>query len=253
MSTANHWHHIYIYTLSCAILKCVYAYEKDVGIFTNSYVSFLLLRRCELVLALKGASSPEYQSLQKMHPLTYAALAGVFGAQSVMFAKSTIELLQVTWHGVNQFHYVLTYAILAAMLVSIVVQTHVLSLGLKRFDALYIIPVFTCFYITFSVIGGGVYFQEFHQFTLAQWIIFPIGVLTTITGALIMSRRLMKPAQAPEIGMFELTTVDRKAVPRQEDYGDVNLFHASATENSDDSHDSHVVDYARLSRPRMVV
>ncbi|ETV81337.1 hypothetical protein H257_05884 [Aphanomyces astaci] len=179
-----------------------------------------MLKRAELVLKKKGPASLEYKAVLKLHPLTYAGLAGVFGAQSVMFAKSSGELLKQTLRGDNQFDKFLTYVIIVALVITISLETHCLSLGLKYFDALYIVPVFQCFFITFSVIGGAVYFEEFKDFTMTQWIVFPIGVLITIAGVIVLSSRDMahdagapaEPAAPPPppstdtVGEFNLQT-----------------------------------------------
>lgn len=41
------------------------------------------------------------------------------------------------------------------------VQIHWLAHGLQSFDAVFIVPVFQCFFISVSIFGGGVYFKEF--------------------------------------------------------------------------------------------
>lgn len=40
-------------------------------------------------------------------------------------------------------------------------QIHWLAHGLQSFDAVFIVPVFQCFFISVSIFGGGVYFKEF--------------------------------------------------------------------------------------------
>ncbi|RHY03671.1 hypothetical protein DYB28_002284 [Aphanomyces astaci] len=104
---------------------------------------FTALVRSEDALRVHGNLSDEYKTFRKIHPLAYSGLAGVWGAQSVMFAKSTGELIKQTAHGLNQFDKVPSYVILACLAGTITMQTHLLSLGLKSFDALYIVPVFT--------------------------------------------------------------------------------------------------------------
>ncbi|RQM24889.1 hypothetical protein B5M09_000041 [Aphanomyces astaci] len=104
---------------------------------------FTALVRSEDALRVHGNLSDEYKTFRKIHPLAYSGLAGVWGAQSVMFAKSTGELIKQTAHGLNQFDKVPSYIILACLAGTITMQTHLLSLGLKSFDALYIVPVFT--------------------------------------------------------------------------------------------------------------
>jgi hypothetical protein len=41
------------------------------------------------------------------------------------------------------------------------------------------------------VLGGGVYFEEFVHFSIVQWTFFPLGVATTVVGAVILSKREM--------------------------------------------------------------
>lgn len=78
----------------------------------------------------------------QLHQFIYPTLSGVLGAQSVLFAKSTAELLKRTFAGENQLVYAASYAIIAAMLSTILMQLHWLAVGLKWFDAVYVIPVF---------------------------------------------------------------------------------------------------------------
>lgn len=42
-------------------------------------------------------------------------------------------------------------------------QIHWLAFGLQFFDAVFIVPVFQCFFISVSIFGGGVYFKEFSK------------------------------------------------------------------------------------------
>jgi hypothetical protein len=70
-------------------------------------------------------------------------------------------------------------------------QTDNLAHGLKYFDALFIVPVFQCFFITFSILGGAVYFKELDAFTDIQWVVFLLAVGTTLFGVLLLSARKM--------------------------------------------------------------
>ncbi|KDO16746.1 hypothetical protein SPRG_17766 [Saprolegnia parasitica CBS 223.65] len=208
------WNDLYGTIFIClgAIIVCVFGAHESTSYTLDElialyerwdmlfYASFILLvivflytlTKSEAALRTHGAASEAYAVYRKWHPLAYAALSGVVGAQSVMFAKSTGELIKQTFAGDNQFNHVLSFVILAALAVTITTQTHVLAMGLKHFDALYIVPVFTCFFITFSVLGGAVYFEEFKSYSLAQAICFPIGVFVTIYGITILAKRDMR-------------------------------------------------------------
>lgn len=69
-------------------------------------------------------------------------IKGIWGANSVLFAKSFAELIKYSVKGENEFTNPITYVIVVAMLTTIFMQLHWMAAGLKYFDALYIVPVF---------------------------------------------------------------------------------------------------------------
>jgi hypothetical protein len=64
--------------------------------------------------------------------------------------------------------------------------------GLKKYDALLQIPVFFTIWTVLSVVMGGVYFDEFSQFTEMQYIFFLLGIMVIFCGAFVLSQRLNK-------------------------------------------------------------
>ncbi len=149
-----------------------------------------------------------YAPFEKVHPLLYCALSGLFGGQSVLMAKTVAILLRATIEGENQFKLGLTYVFLFAMVFTIVVQTHYLATALKYFDALYVVPVFQCFWITGSTVGGAIFYQELKDFDLLQSIMFPLGIVITLCGVYALSNRDMaKKAQFEEEDLLNVATV----------------------------------------------
>lgn len=132
-----------------------------------------------------------YAKFEKFHPFFYCFLSGVCGGQSLLFAKSVVELLFETVRGENQFAHPWVYIFLFCMFFFIVLQLHFLAVALKYFDALYCVPVFQCFFIIGGTVGGALYFREFETFGVLQAAMFPIGVLVTLTGVYILSKREM--------------------------------------------------------------
>eukprot|EP01006_Ploeotia_vitrea_P033595 TRINITY_DN65592_c7_g1_i1.p1 TRINITY_DN65592_c7_g1~~TRINITY_DN65592_c7_g1_i1.p1 ORF type:complete len:655 (-),score=322.37 TRINITY_DN65592_c7_g1_i1:80-1876(-) len=132
-----------------------------------------------------------YAKWEKLHPVAFCALAGTFGGFVLIFAKSTAEMVRSTASGSNQFTNPLTYLFIVCMLAAIVIETHFLAQGLKYFDALYIVPVFQCFFVMMGALSGGLYFGEFSRFSKLQAIFFPIGVFITICGVWLLSSREM--------------------------------------------------------------
>lgn len=159
-------------------------------------------------------------------------------------AKTVAILLRSTIEGDNQFTQVLTYVFLFLMILTITVQTHYLATALKYFDALYVVPVFQCFWITGSTVGGAIFFQgqifisdrfsyrlhcfpcaeilkpsvdheftrsfcfasEFVNFHLFQAIIFPVGVVITLIGVYVLSQRDMTRSMDDEEELLQSAT-----------------------------------------------
>ncbi|CEG37865.1 hypothetical protein L917_09847 [Plasmopara halstedii] len=161
-----------VITLSCSIL-------------------YLLTRKMEHTLKHKGRSSREYKRFRKFHPVTYPALSGMFGAQSILFAKSTAELIKTTFDGDNQFVTFGAYAITLSMFVCVFMQIHWLAHGLQTFDAVFVVPVFQCFFISISIFGGGVYFKEFAKMSSLALGMFSLGSVITISGVVKLAHRDM--------------------------------------------------------------
>jgi len=154
------------------------------------FILLYLVKHIENILQSSGSNSEKYEKYRRVHPILYPALSGLFGAQSVLFAKSTAELIK-TFAGENQFTQFRTYSTACAMFLCILLQIHWLARGLEQFDAIFMIPVFQCFFITISIIGGGVYFDEFKGMPAFQFSMFLIGVIVIIAGVFLMSKRQM--------------------------------------------------------------
>jgi len=155
------------------------------------FFSFLyLVKHIEHILELYGPKSDKYTKFRRIHPILYPALSGLFGSQSVLFAKTTIELLKTLTRD-NHFVQFRTYSTACTMLLCILLQIHWLARGLEKFDAVFIVPVFQCFFITISIVGGGVYFNEFNGMSVFQLSMFLIGVIITLAGVFLMSKRQM--------------------------------------------------------------
>jgi hypothetical protein len=158
---------------------------------------FLILRRCEKsdsesgIAHVGGRSERMGALLRRWHPVCYAGMSGIFGSCSVIMAASTMQLIKTTFRGQNEFIRYQPYLIIVAMVAFIMMQTHFLALGLKYFDSLFIVPVFQCFFIIFSIFGGAIYFRELDDFTGPQWTLFLLAVGITLSGIMLMSSRKM--------------------------------------------------------------
>ena len=133
----------------------------------------------------------DYKRYEKLHPFVLCALSGVLGGWSVMFGKMVAECLSTTFAGHSQLGNPPLYLFALCMLCTIMGQLNFLAVALGFFDALYCVPIFQCFWIMTSTFGGACYFNEFARFSTVQWIFFPIGIIITITGVVVLSTRDM--------------------------------------------------------------
>ncbi|KAH9256436.1 hypothetical protein BASA81_005350 [Batrachochytrium salamandrivorans] len=152
---------------------CVYG----LIIISILFALYFFAKRCERLQLEFGTESEEYQQVVKFHRITYAAMGGVFGAQSVLFARTVTQAFSSTMRGGQLF--LLSspiYLILFLLVGSMLMQIYWLNQGLARFDSLYNVPVFTSTWIVGTVLGGGVFYNEFASFNVYQAVFFPIGV-----------------------------------------------------------------------------
>ena len=172
-----------------------------------------------------------YSKWEKVHPFSLCALSGILGGQSVMFGKMVSEMLNVTFAGDNQLFSPFFYLFVGCMLACVVGQLQYLAISLSFFDALYVVPVFQCFFISFSTLGGACFFAEFNNFNALQAVFFPLGLFGTLSGVVVLTRRKMggedkkrlamaaAAAEAGE-GMAVIDEGDEEAAGKEEDEAD---------------------------------
>ena len=93
--------------------------------------------------------------------VAYAVSSAAIGAQSVTFFKVLSELLAVLANSSDHITRIavvtspFTYGVMIAAIASCMFWMYRLNSGLRRFDALLIIPLFQVLWVTVSTIGGG--------------------------------------------------------------------------------------------------
>lgn len=143
----------------------------------------------------------KYSKWEKVHPIVYCALSGLFGGQNILFGKMVAELLRQTMIGNNQMGNWVTYLFIFIMFSTIFCQLNFLAKALSYFDVLFVVPLFQCFFILTSTVAGGAYFSEFAGFSLEQALVFPLGIICTLIGVKILSTRKMSKYEARDLGL----------------------------------------------------
>lgn len=143
----------------------VYATVVTLSVLVALFVIHWMERR----LRVYGEHHAKYQAVFKLHRFSYAAISGIVGSQSILFAKTSVELVMDTANGGRLFLLdPVAYLILLSMGGTVTLQIYWLNCGLARWDALYNVPVFQSFWILVSVVGGGVFYREFNGFDVLQ-------------------------------------------------------------------------------------
>lgn len=156
----------------------------------------------------KTQGRERYLQVVKYHRFCYAAAAGVMGAQSVLFAKCTAQLLANTIAGKGiMFVHPWTYFVLLMLGLTIFFQVKWLNSGLRLFPSVVIVPTFQSFWILVSVLSGMAFFGEYKAFAAAEWKggLFGVGILLTIAGVYMLSQRSHVAAAVPAEGADEET------------------------------------------------
>lgn len=197
VATANHQDEIY----TAEQLFQLYASPRF-GIYMGSVVFVILsiyiaIRWMERVEAREGHSSPRWQRLQKLHRLGYPLMSGITGAQSVLFAKTVVELFtgQFVHHDGVLFARWESYPVILAMAATLTLQVYWMNRSLARYDALISVPVFQASWIVVGVVGGGVVYDEFGAFTPLAATLFPLGIMGCTAGVILLSQRNVESEQ----------------------------------------------------------
>ena len=128
-------------------------------------------------------------------PVTYATFSALFGTQSVVFAKCMGELfsLWIVWldsgkeEGSNSFAHWFTYFVIAAWLATAGIWLFRLNEALGKYNPLFIIPLLQANFIFFAIVSGGIYFREFDEYKLKNWLGFWVGVVIMFYGLFLLS------------------------------------------------------------------
>jgi hypothetical protein len=134
-------------------------------------------------------STMELTTRTRLLRFTYPALAGSIGGNTAVFAKASIELVKTSIKGNNQFIYAGTYFMIFLMVVCVLAQLKFLNGGLKRYESLFVVPVYQVFWITCGVMGALFYLDEVSSISNRDLGLFCLGALVSVFGILLHSTR----------------------------------------------------------------
>ncbi|KAI8338953.1 hypothetical protein BC941DRAFT_460551 [Chlamydoabsidia padenii] len=122
--------------------------------------------------------------------ISYGVLAGNISSQSMLFAKSGIELIILTVvFDMNQLQYALTWILLIMMVITAILQLYYLNKGLRLCDTVILIPLSSCAFNVSCLFNGLVYYNQWSRLYWWQLLVVMVGVAITISGVLLLSWR----------------------------------------------------------------
>ncbi|CEI99159.1 hypothetical protein RMCBS344292_13251 [Rhizopus microsporus] len=153
----------------------------------------------------------EKNEFKKYIGISYGVLAGNISSQSMLFAKSGIELIILTIvSDKNQLQHSLTWILLIMMVGTAVLQLHYLNKGLQLCDTVIMLPISCCVFNVSCLFNGLVYYDQWDRFTWYQLVLVMVGVSLTIGGVLLISWKQQLNTLTEE----EVTTIHDELLPR---------------------------------------
>jgi uncharacterized membrane protein len=130
--------------------------------------------------------------------LYYPTLAGVFGAHSVLGAKSAIEMIKssISGRSPDDIKSFLFIVFILVCVVAIYLQCYFLNKGLARADALLVVPIYQVAWVLMNTILGMIYFRDWFTMTNTQVGVFCLGVVITLVGVYLLSLREKAPVSS---------------------------------------------------------
>ncbi|CAI5721236.1 unnamed protein product [Hyaloperonospora brassicae] len=162
-------------------------YQLGFLIYLGVMTAVLAVIFAQIDAILRLPRSPN-EAKYRVLPFMYATASGIFGSFSVLLAKCASILIILTIGGENQFVYFTTYLFMGGMICTLVLQTDLLNRAIMAGDTLSVFPMFQCFWIGSSVIGGVVFYEKYTRFSLFDWICLPIALAFIIVGIYLLSK-----------------------------------------------------------------
>jgi hypothetical protein len=120
-------------------------------------------------------------------PLAYAVVSGVIGCNSMLLGKMSAGLLAESWNDIMAlFNFWVALIVLLFIFFS-GFWLYRINSALKKYDAMYIIPVLQTVWLCTSVLEGGIYFEEFSYMPPGHIALFALGLGILIFGVFVLS------------------------------------------------------------------
>lgn len=118
--------------------------------------------------------------------LCHAAAAAMLSVNTVFLSKASLLALTDGFHNALQPQFI---ALILTWLSLVCFWIYTLNRLLASHDILFIVPAIEVLWSLCSMIGGGIFFDEYASLNTTRRICFGIGVVINLTGVFVLSRR----------------------------------------------------------------
>ncbi|KAI8638163.1 hypothetical protein BD408DRAFT_423432 [Parasitella parasitica] len=187
--------------------------------------------------------------LKRWIGISYGILSGNVSSQSMLFAKSGIELIIISIVSQeNQLQYPLTWFLLVMMILTGGLQLFYLNKGLRLCDTVILIPLSFCAFNVSCLFNGLVYYNQWHRFEYWQLMNVLFGVIITVAGVLLLSwqPQATKPA-TDEIGTLLSETERLAAAADEDDYDGEQIVYAEEDYDDEDLDEDYALNNSQVN------
>ncbi|KAG8829406.1 hypothetical protein FRC17_006648 [Serendipita sp. 399] len=114
--------------------------------------------------------------------ISYASASGIQSGMCLLFAKSSVELLVLTFSGNNQFFRWESWALLCGLIVFALLQLLYLHKSLVLANPTLVCPLAFCFYNISSIFNGLVYFDQLALLSVLKLSMVLVGMTILLLG-----------------------------------------------------------------------
>merc|ERR1712137_1424373 len=130
--------------------------------------------------------------VQKFMPFAYAAVSAMVGTCSVTIGKAlsglVLQAMEPSTPG--ELKTVWPYMLLFLFVGITAFWLYRMNAALRKYDAMFIIPVLQALWLLFAVLNGGIFYQEFADLSLLYNVLFGSGIVVLLFGVSIFSPRI---------------------------------------------------------------
>ncbi|KAK6361088.1 hypothetical protein TWF730_004838 [Orbilia blumenaviensis] len=127
----------------------------------------------------------------------YGSISGILSADSLLLAKSAVELLiRTVVTGDNQFTSWPSWIIVISLVAAALSQLFYLHKGLKLCSTSVLYPLVFCVYNIFAISNGLIYYNQAGRLSTLSSSLIALGVFILLSGVLALSWRLEQSNQA---------------------------------------------------------